>query len=129
VLECLSGYLLLGQGLLEGNAALADSFNFGPAENDTLSVAEIARRIVSFWPEARFQAVSSDNAPHEARLLALDCAKSRATLRWQPVWDVDTALERTVAWYRSFYEQKTATTHEDLDAYVNTAQKRSLVWA
>ena len=44
VLEPLSGYLLLGQKLLENGQEYADGFNFGPNEESVLTVAEVAKK-------------------------------------------------------------------------------------
>ena len=43
VLEPLSGYLLLGQKLLEEGKKYADGFNFGPREESVLKVAEVSK--------------------------------------------------------------------------------------
>ena len=49
VLDCLSGYLLLGQVLLEGKREFADSWNFGPTKNDNIDVINILNRVKSQW--------------------------------------------------------------------------------
>ena len=46
VLEPLSGYLLLGQKLLEEGRKYAEGFNFGPNEESVLTVADVAKRVV-----------------------------------------------------------------------------------
>ena len=48
VLEPLSGYLLLGQKLLEDGQKYADGFNFGPNEESVLTVAEVAKKVTEF---------------------------------------------------------------------------------
>lgn len=46
VLEPLSGYLLLGQKLLETGKDYAEGFNFGPNEESVLKVSEVAQKII-----------------------------------------------------------------------------------
>src|SRR5690606_1047405 len=74
VLECLSGYLLLGQRLLEGKKEFAEAWNFGPAPEDNRTVAEVLAALQRFWPQLAWN-VSAAPQPHEANLLYLDCAK------------------------------------------------------
>lgn len=111
VLEALHGYLLLAQGLLgeaEAGATptLAEPFNFGPADADNLSVAELLTRLGRHWPELRWQVEPDPAAPHEAGLLHLDAGKAAARLGWRPRWPLDGAtdgaLARTAAWYRAW---------------------------
>ena len=45
VLEPLSGYLLVGQKLLEGKKEFADGWNFGPSDEGSISVKEVVEHI------------------------------------------------------------------------------------
>ena len=49
VLEPLSGYMLLGQKLLEGNREFARGFNFGPYESSVLKVGEVAKKVCEVY--------------------------------------------------------------------------------
>ena len=40
--------------------------------------------------------------PREAATLALDSSQARARLGWQPRWDLEQALEHTLAWHRAW---------------------------
>ncbi|NLX26355.1 MAG: CDP-glucose 4,6-dehydratase [Lentisphaerae bacterium] len=119
VLEPLSGYLLVGQKLLEGQVDCARGWNFGPADDSTLSVGEIADRLRTYWKRIHLRIARQDGAPHEAHLLKLDCSLVRRQLNWHPVWNAETALRRTADWYRNFYENNTLTTEADLTAYIS----------
>ena len=44
----------------------------------------------------------SDNGPHEANLLKLDCSKLKSRFHWKPRWNVEQAVEKTVEWYRAY---------------------------
>ena len=46
---------------------------------------------------------SDGNYPHEATLLKLDITKAREQLSWEPKWALETALEKTVSWYKGYY--------------------------
>ena len=107
VLEPLSGYLLLGAGLLSRDAderrRYADSWNFGPETANARNVRELVGAIVSRWGSGAWEDVSDPNAPHEAHLLRLAIDKAHAALGWLPRWDFETTIAHTVDWYKAFY--------------------------
>ena len=108
VLEPLSGYLLLGQRLLEdGNkcgSKYTDGFNFGPDENSVLTVAEVAQKVVDFYGKGKV-IVGKKSPLHEAGLLMLNIEKAEKVLGWIPALTVNQAIQNTVDWYRHFYNK------------------------
>ncbi|MNW65619.1 CDP-glucose 4,6-dehydratase [compost metagenome] len=40
--------------------------------------------------------------PHEANFLKLDCSKIKSKYNWEPKWSVDTAVEKTIEWYKTY---------------------------
>lgn len=128
VLDCLSGYLLLGQRLLAGDAACADAWNFGPDGEGNRTVEQVLHDLAHTWPQLRWQ-VTSDPQPHEARLLQLDSAKARMQLGWRPVWKLDQAIHHTANWYRLLMESGALPSAGELAAYVADAASAGLGWA
>lgn len=103
-LEPLTGYLRLGEALSEGVAMPKDlAFNFGPRVEDAVPVSMIADRLVARWGEGASWTRDNSVQPYEARLLEVDSSRARATLGWSPRWHLDTALDRTVDWYRAYH--------------------------
>lgn len=99
VLEPLHGYLLLAQQLHRQEAA--EAWNFGPNEDDMIPVGALLERLAQYWgPTAHWQA-SRDDQPHEASLLRLDSTKAKMRLGWRPLWELETAIMRTVDWHRA----------------------------
>ena len=117
VLEPLSGYLLVGRRLLAGDCSCAEAWNFGPPDELSLSVGQLAQSLPNWWPRISLKTPSLGEQPHEAQNLTLDCSKSRALLGWRPTWKVEKTLEKTVTWYRHFYEQEGLLTERDLTDY------------
>ena len=102
VLEPLSGYLMLGERLLNGEKNFASAFNFGPEPSNVLTVAELAGRFVELYGRGRV--IVGEKSPlHEAGLLMLSIEKAKKVLGWQPQYDTQTALQKTVDWYKNFY--------------------------
>ena len=99
VLEPLSGYLLLGALLHEKPTIYAEGWNFGPENSSVVPVGEIAEMVVNSFGEGSWQTNMDPNAPHEAKLLALDVSKAYFRLGWKPRWSVKEAISNTVAWY------------------------------
>jgi CDP-glucose 4,6-dehydratase len=105
VLEPLSGYLLLAQKLLNGEKEFADGFNFGPEDDSILTVAEVARKVVRYWEHGEVTVNKPDNL-HEANLLKLNIEKAKNLLKWNPTYSADQAIQKTVEWYKNFYNNE-----------------------
>jgi CDP-glucose 4,6-dehydratase len=129
VLEPLSGYLLLGQKLLERQKDFAQAWNFGPAGEGAVTVGEVVQHIKKHWDKFDYSLKPDPDQPHEANLLRLDCSMARDRLGWKPVWDADTTFDKTISWYRAFYEQGVILTLDDLQQFIYKAQQRRLCWA
>jgi CDP-glucose 4,6-dehydratase len=129
VLEPLSGYLLLGQKLLQGYTQYAEAWNFGPADEGSITVGEVVRQFKANWDAFTYELRQDAQQPHEAGLLKLDCSKARALLNWQPVWNAVQALENTAAWYRMLYTQNAIQSEGDLNSYIQAARQSGVQWA
>lgn len=129
VLEPLSGYLLLGQYLLEGNTLPNNSFNFGPAADRLINVEELVELIKEIVTDLEVEIKQDANAPHEAGLLAVDSLLARNVLQWQPVWNASEGIYRTTQWYHQFLRQGIVKTEEDIARYVKDAGDRKTIWA
>lgn len=115
VLEPLSGYLLLGQKLLETGKDYAEGFNFGPNEESVLKVSEVAQKIIDNYNKGEVIVHKKDNL-HEANLLMLNIEKSKTVLNWTPTYTANEAIKETVEWYKHFYAK-------DTDMYQYTIQQ------
>lgn len=132
VLEPLSGYLLLGQHLLEGNKSIAEGWNFGPTEEATRTVEQLSETISKNWDKVKFDIAKLENQPHEAHLLKLDCSKANQLLQWKPVWDFEQTIRYTTNWYKDFYtntiENVQSRSLKDLSWYVMDASDKKSIW-
>ena len=101
VLEPLSGYLTLAERLYTDGEKFAEAWNFGPNDEDACSVQSIVKRLAKMRQDVAWQCDETPK-PHEASYLKLDSSKARGRLGWQPHWQLDTALSKTVAWHEGW---------------------------
>lgn len=128
VLDTLSGYLSLGQKLLEGDPAFAEAWNFGADPSHVQKVQNLVDKAIAIWPHIKIDMNKSTAEPHESELLLLDPSKARQRLLWRPVWNMDMAICKTINWYKAFYEDGSVMTEGDLNAYVCDASQQGLIW-
>ncbi len=128
VLEPLSGYLALGQRVLEGDVSVSDGWNFGPENNETLTVKQVLEIASKVWNELQFDFPILQNQPHEANLLRLDCTKALQKLNWIPVWNIEESIYKTINWYKKFYTEDVIVTSNDLMDYIQQAKNKKLEW-
>jgi CDP-glucose 4,6-dehydratase len=121
VIEPLFGYLELGNKLNTDPIKYAQAYNFGPNINDALSVEEMVVKSIKCWASGTYNIEVNNHNPHEAGLLKLDISKATLELNWKPVLDAQTAVERTINWYKNFYNNTTATElmESDIKYYQN----------
>ena len=131
VLEPLSGYLLLGQKLLQDGKKYAQGFNFGPKEESVLKVADVAGMLTEYYGKGKVVVHKKDNL-HEANLLMLNIDKAKRVLNWEPVYTANQAVKETVDWYRVFYDKNTNMlefTEKQIGNYVNFAREKNINWS
>ncbi|MCK5535965.1 MAG: CDP-glucose 4,6-dehydratase [Bacteroidales bacterium] len=129
VLEPLSGYLHVGQKLLEGKKEFAESWNFGPSDEGSIAVEEVIQYIQKYWGKIDYEQNLSDDHPHEAKLLKLDCSKAHIILKWKDVWDSQKTFKMMTNWYKAYSEDNKILTKEDLECYIADARAKKIEWA
>jgi len=106
VLEPLSGYLLLAEKAFSGDKSVAEAWNFGPEIKDAKNVEWVSDLASDVWGNGKLWELDKENHPHEAKFLKLDISKVYQNLKWTPKWDAETAVTKTVNWYKEFYQNK-----------------------
>lgn len=129
VLEPLSGYLTLGYKLLQKEISVADGWNFGPDIHSNIQVGDIVKLSNEYWNAIQIEISKNSNEHHEANLLMLDCTKANKTLKWKAVWGIDKTIDKTISWYKSYYENNKLLSLEDLREYISDAQSANILWA
>lgn len=104
VLEPLYAYLMIAAKQYE-DGKFAGYYNVGPDEVDCFKTGALVDLFVEKWGDGVKWVNCYDGGPHEANFLKLDCSKFKATFDWKPRWNLDMAIEKTVEWYKCWFEQ------------------------
>lgn len=94
VLEPVFAYLMIAKAQYE-NPKLAGWYNVGPDDCDCVTTGELVMMFSSMWEGLNIE-IKSDNGPHEAGFLKLDCGKLKNTFAWAPKWHIKEAVAKTV---------------------------------
>lgn len=105
VLEPLFAYLMVAMAQYE-DASYASNYNVGPDDESCVTTGDLVTKFCDEWNKQSECAVNwvnkHDSGPHEANFLKLDCTKLKNTFEWEPVWNIDTAMEKLVEWYHIY---------------------------
>lgn len=99
VLDCLDGYLVLAQALLDGRGRGA--WNFGPGRESFVEVGDVATLAAELWGGGSQWEQDRTENPHEAGLLALDATKALTELDWRNRLAFRDAVAWTVEWEKA----------------------------
>ena len=111
VLDALRGYLLLAESLHSKGAEFAQAWNFGPPDENYLTVEEV----IAYLAKGYEVKINFEPSPeyHEAKILKLDWTKAKTFLKWQPVFNIEKTLDDV----KSFYLE-TLTRPKDLSSFL-----------
>jgi CDP-glucose 4,6-dehydratase len=100
VLEPLHGYLILGASQYKEPKKFAQAYNFGPYQEDTLTVETLVNQAIKEWGSGEYYVPQQDHSPHEAGMLKLDITKAIQSLDWKPKMNAAEAINKTITWYK-----------------------------
>ena len=103
VLEPLCAYLRMAEALATGRQ-MSNTYNIGPAMHEALPVKTIVEMAQKSFGRGDTHFADISNGPHEAGLLTLDCTLIAKELGVAPRWSVQDAVDRTMKWYKGFYD-------------------------
>ena len=134
VLEPLSGYLTLGQSLVQKGKLHGEAFNFGPRAEQNRSVLELLNDLSKRWgfhDSNKAYSVTNNTQFHEAGLLKLNCDKALFHLNWEPNLNYSETIEFVSDWYTAYYKKRANMlefTFEQIGIYETIANQRERVW-
>jgi len=121
VLEPLSGYLMLAERLYLEPRRFSGSWNFGPTNDSVATVQAVVAMAATMWAKGtelapvQLAAIPTEPTPtiprweieqgaklHEASVLLLDSTKSQRHLGWKPLFSLEEAVGRVVAFTQAW---------------------------
>ena len=102
VLEPLCGYLNLAKKLYLNGSDYAESWNFGPQDNDVHPVEWIADYLTNTWGGGASWKEDLTNHPHESHCIKLDISKAKSRLGWEPQWPLEITLQKILIWHKAW---------------------------
>lgn len=105
VLEPLYAYLLIAARQYE-DQSFAGFYNVGPEDADCIPAGQLVQIFCEKWGENQswklLDPELAKGQPHEANFLKLDCSRMKHRFGWKPVWNIETAVEKTVEWTKAW---------------------------
>lgn len=99
--DIVNGYLMLAEQLQRKNLA-GEAFNFS-AENP-LTVLELVKKIYAvLGKKPKYKILNQ--AQYEIKHQFLSSAKAQKILGWQPKYNLEKALKKTIAWYQNYLRE------------------------
>ena len=95
-------YLHLAEKMDNENI-LGEAFNF--SNELQISVLEMVKKIISLMGKENIEPKVLGIAKNEIIHQSLSAEKARKMLNWAPAHTLDEALERTIEWYKNFFEE------------------------
>ena len=139
VLEPISGILWLGSKLYTKPEKYSEAWNLGPNQTSNITVEKVVQNIIRIWDKDGSEKGSwldtskeSKNQPNESISLLLDSTKCLTSLEWKTIYSFETAINQTVSWYKSYYNNDTSmkelSVHQ-IEQYSKTADQMNITWA
>ncbi len=118
VLDPLFGYLLLAKKNFE-SSKYSEGWNFGPEISSNLTTKKIVEKFLRKWKTIKVIEKDLYSKKYEAQSLMVDSTKSKLRLNWKPKILIDEALDLTIQWYRSYYENKNVITDKQIEYFMS----------
>ena len=123
VLDPLFAYLMITERQYN-DINFASQYNIGPDDCDCVSTGELANLFCNAWGKNQSWDRKNTDGPHETGFLKLDCSKLKNVFDWQPRWNINTAVEKTIEWTRNYLESKSVCDIMDnqIDEFIRNIQ-------
>ncbi|MCW4358893.1 GDP-mannose 4,6-dehydratase [Bacillus altitudinis] len=99
--DAVKAYLLLAEKM-EGKGLAGEAFNF--SNEIQLTVLELVDKILKAMG-SELKPCILNQGTHEIKHQYLSAEKARKLLDWKPDYSIDEGLEKTIEWYREFFQK------------------------
>ncbi len=101
-----AAYMHLAEQLAARPELVGEAFNLS---NETqVTVLQLVEQVLAAMNSPLVPEILGE-ATHEIKHQSLDATKARKTLGWRSLFTLDEGLNRTIAWYKNYFQQPAAT--------------------
>lgn len=128
VLEPVMFTLKLAEKLSVDPKRYSGAWNVGPNPESEVTVHVLAEVMRRMWSDkAKIEIDPSSATAPESQILRLDIGKAKKEMGWQPKWDFDATIVRTVFWYQSYYrgDDMLRVTDAQTDEYMDNSNQKA----
>ena len=139
VLEPISGILWLGSKLYTKPEKYSEAWNLGPNQTGNMTVEKVVQNTIRIWDKDGSEkggwvdtSKESKDQPNESVSLLLNSTKALNSLEWKTIYSLETAINETISWYKSYYNNSTSMKDLSLyqiEQYSKTAAQMNITWA
>lgn len=97
VLEPLVAYLMITHKQLQ-NPEISGYYNVGPLNEDCITTGDLVKLFRKHWGDMEDFIIDEGDGHHESGLLRLNIELIRTDIGFEPRWNIDEAVEKTVEW-------------------------------
>lgn len=105
-----TSYLRLAEALGTRPELAGEAFNF--SNEQPVTVLEMTNLILNLMDADHLEPIILNQANNEIPKQYLSAQKARRLLGWSPEYDLHTGLQRTIAWYRRYFEKHAEVLHD-----------------
>ncbi len=123
VLEPVSGMMKLAKEMWY-DRKFAGNWNMGPPSNMHYTVKDLTEKFIQYWESGSYE-VYRDSSAKESNVLQLDANKARRKLGLTQIYDYETAVMKTVQWYKAYYNSNDVEklTNEQIGEYQRSVEE------
>ena len=97
-----SAYMLLAERLAKDASLRGQMFNFS---NETpIAVGDLVKRILLLMKREDLVPIIQNEASNEIPHQYLDATKAHTRLGWNPLFDLEEGMKKTIRWYEEFFQ-------------------------
>ena len=124
VLDSLYGYLSLAEMTFKYKK-YCTAYNFGPKKNVSTSVLSIVNKIKESFADLKIKI--KKNKHYESKTLELNSNKAKRDLFFNPLWNLEHSITKTINWYFNFKKNETAASLclNDIECYEKDFNKKN----
>ena len=101
VLDTINALLMIAEEQFE-NMHIAGAYNIGPNEYNLVTAGAFADLLCSSWGSGAIWSGKIAKQDHEPEPIGPDYTNISHSLMWQPTWNIEEAVKRTVDWYKAY---------------------------